>query len=134
LKNDRFRLNPSVSFGSYSAKNIGDSRNQQFRNLTLATSLWVDMARETDFSLMIGGGTLLCHSKGLLGADYNDDGSLIENNTYFSNFYWGGHFGIGIRFYSPDRRINFELRPLNIHFSGAGYQEIFAGIGISVGL
>lgn len=134
MKNDRFRLNPSLSLGSYSSKTIVDARDQQFRNVSAGMGVWVDLVQETSFSLMVGGGTLLCHSKGLLGNAVDENGMLTESPAYFSNYYWGGMFGIGFRFSYPDRRVNFELRPLSIHFGGTGFMEVSAALGVDIRL
>lgn len=134
FSNDRFRLNPSLGFGHYSAKNISDARNQSFNVTNLSMTAWIDVVQETDFSMMVGGGTLVSHAGGLIGADVDNGGGIADPQKYLNQTQLGGLFAIGFRFFHPDRRLNVELRPLNIHFGGVGFQEVYAQLALSVRL
>lgn len=129
---DRLRLNPNLTVGYFTAKNIQDVRDQSFNSINLETILFFDLVRFKAFSLTIGAGGVINNTRGLLGT-----GGYPPSETsseYISNWYYGGYFGGGIRINPTKSRLAFEIMPFNFHVGPDYYMEGYASVGIAVKL
>lgn len=120
LENERLRLNPNILFGSFRTYAIPtDSRDQHYKTSALGFNVHYDLIKKNTTSLVTTGGVFVNYSRGLLGT-----GGLSEGNNsseYFYSLYFGGYASIAIRINSKNKKVAYELRPLNIHFGNEGF-------------
>ena len=64
---NRFRLNPNFSFGTYSTKLFTCVKDEYFNSINFEINLFFDFIKTENYSLFIGNGSFLNHSKGLIG-------------------------------------------------------------------
>ena len=114
---DRLRFNPNFSIGNYSSKMFSDGRDQCFNSINLEANLYYDIAKLNSFSLVIGCGTMINNSKGLLGTGGMDASTSPQSSEYFSKYYLGGNLSGGFRINSPNKRTAINIFPINIHFA-----------------
>ena len=130
---DRFRFNPNFSIGNYSSKRFSDGRDQCFNSLNLGVNLYCDIAKVNSFSLVVGCGTMINSSKGLLGTGGMDISTSPQSSEYFSKYHLGGNLAGGFRINSPNKRTAINILPINIHF-GNQLTELNAKIEIDIKL
>jgi len=70
---DHFRFNPNFSIGNYSSKRFGDGRDQYYNSINLEANLYYDIVKVNSFSLVVGCGTMINKSKGLIGTGGMDN-------------------------------------------------------------
>ncbi len=130
---DRFRFNPNFNIGNYSSKRFGDGRDQYFSSINLEANLYWDIVKVNSFSLVVGCGTMINRSKGLLGTGGKDAPSNTQSSEYFSKYHLGGNLAGGFRINSPNKRTAITILPINIHF-GKLLTELNAKIEIDIKL
>ncbi|MEK6153863.1 hypothetical protein WIW50_11410 [Flavobacteriaceae bacterium 3-367] len=112
-ENNRLRLNPNMIIGGFLPIGITDTRDQFYRITSLGLNLHYDFLRHKMFSLVATAGGFINNSRGLLGTGGWPD----ENNNssrYFNTLYFGGNISAGIRVSPKNRKLAYEIRPLNI--------------------
>ena len=129
---DRFRLNPNLSIGNYSSKMFSDGRDQYFNSINLEANFFYDIVKVNSSSLVIGCGTMINNSKGLLGTGGMHQTSP-QSSEYFSKYHLGGNLSFGFRINSPYKRTAINILPINIHF-GNQITELNAKIEIDIKL
>jgi hypothetical protein len=131
--NDRFRVNPNITTGNFFPFGITDTRDQYYRVTSLGVNCYLDAIKYRSLSLFIGAGGLVNYTRGLLGTG----GWPEEGNTaseYLVKLYYGGYLAAGFRINPPEKRIAYELTPINICF---GSEQFFMGyfkVGINIKL
>lgn len=131
--NNRFRLNPNITTGGFLPLLMTDVRDQYYRTTSLGFYGYLDIIKIKSFSIYVGTGGLINYSRGLLGTGGWPD----ENNNeseYFIELYYGGHLSGGIRVDKPDKRLAYEISPLNICFGNNYFMMAYFKIAIDVKL
>ena len=130
--NERFRINPNLSFGQYSSRYVMDARDEYFNSINLETILFYDILKGKKSSLVIGIGAIINNTRGLLGTggDYNGP----QSSEYISNYNIAGYVGGGLRFNPPAKRIAFEIIPFNFHIGTNDFLETHIKIGLEIKL
>lgn len=98
FKNNRLKLSPIFSIGSYNSKGIDDAQDLQVSSYTLRSVLNYDTFRINRFSVFIGGGLALNYSSGL---------SRIPG--YFNNTNIGVSGLLGLRLTPNNDKFKYEL-------------------------
>ncbi|MDG1824081.1 MAG: hypothetical protein P8H45_04215 [Flavobacteriaceae bacterium] len=131
-KNNRWRLQPSFTFGEYTTSGISDTRDAFFRTTSIETKLHHDLLKYKAFSIVLTGGVFLTTERGLKGGG----GELMNRSKsgYFSNFYYGGLGSAGIRISPKKSKIDYELKPINFRFGKDQYFAFAILVGIDVKL
>ena len=130
---DRFRFNPNLSIGNYSSKMFSDGRDQYFNSINIEANFYYDIVKVNSFSLVVGCGTMINNSKGLLGTGGMDIPTSPQSSEYFSKYHLGGNLSGGFRINSPNKRTAINILPINIHF-GNQLTELNAKIEIDIKL
>jgi len=130
--NERFRINPNLSFGQYSSKFVMDARDEYFNSTSLETILFYDLLKGKKSSLFIGLGGLINNTRGLLGTGGDFDGP--QSSEYINNYQIAGYVGCGLRFNAPDKRVAFEIIPFNFHIGINDFLESHIKIGLEIKL
>jgi hypothetical protein len=132
LKNDRFRINPNLSFGLYSARFVMDVRDQYFNSINLETNVSADLIRFHGISLTAYAGPCFNNTRGLLGTGgWPPSESRSEYSSEYSLMF---SFGGGIRILPPGKRVGVELFPLNFRLGKNDILEAMAKISFDIGL
>ena len=112
---------------------ITDTRDQYYRLSSLNFTANLDIIRLGSFSLMAYGGGFLNYSRGLLGTGgWPEIGAL--DSEYFFRLYYGGTFGGGLRYNSPDKLIGFEVLPFNFQFGPDYYFTAYISVGMHINI
>jgi ribosome biogenesis GTPase / thiamine phosphate phosphatase len=131
--NDRVRINPYFMTGGFLPFGITDTRDQYFRVTSLGVNGYLDVIKIKSLSLFLGAGGLMSYSRGLLGTGgFPEEGS--NSSEYFFKLYGGGYLGAGFRINPPDRKIAYELTPINFYFGNDGFFMSFLEIGVDIKL
>lgn len=130
--NNRFRINPNLSFGQYSSRYVMDARDEYFNSINLETLLFYDLIKGKRSSLVIGAGGLINNTRGLLGTGGDFEGP--QSSEYISTFSIAGYIGGGLRFNPPGKRVAFEIMPFNFHIGTNDFLESHIKIGLEIKL
>ncbi|MBN2746690.1 MAG: hypothetical protein JXR34_08180 [Bacteroidales bacterium] len=120
----RFRLNPNLLLGGFSADFITDIRDQYYRMSSYGLNLHFDLIRVRPFSIVISTGAFVNYTRGLLGTGGDDEGTHFKSSSYFYRLCAGGYASAALRFDSPKHRIAWEFRPLSVQH---GYPYFIMG-------
>lgn len=134
LLNDRLRFNPNFSIGQYSSGLLPlDARDQYFNSTSLEANLYYDLLKLESFSIVIGVGALINHSRGLEGT-VGDPEYYFEYPTseYLSDYHFGGYFGGGFRINSLTQRTSINILPFNFHAGTHGFLEFIPKVEIDI--
>lgn len=130
LENERLRINPNILFGSFRTYAIPtDTRDQHYKLSTLGLNIHYDLIKKGKTSLVTTGGVFVNYSRGLLGTG----GWQEENNNsseYFHSMYFGGYASIALRIDSKNKKVAYELKPINIHFGNQGFMLGYLMFGV----
>jgi hypothetical protein len=112
---------------------ITDTRDQYYRISSVGVNAYLDVIKYKPFSLFIGAGGHLNFSRGLLGTGgFPEEGN--RTSDYLFKLYYVGYLTAGIRINPPDKRIAFELMPINLCFGNDNFLLEFFKIGIDIKL
>ncbi len=113
-KKQRFRLNPNLLLGGFSADFITDIRDQYYRTSSYGLNMHFDLIRFRSLAIVVTAGAFVNYSRGLLGTGGDDEATNFRSSSYFYRLTAGGYASAALRFDSPKHRIAWELRPLSV--------------------
>lgn len=134
--NERFRLNPNISFGQYNSKFLPlDARDQYFNSTNLELNLFFDLTKSEAFSLVLVGGGIVNYTSGMLG-EGGDPEAFAENipAKYVNDLHIAAIMGAGFRINSLGKRSSLNILPLNIHVGTQGFLEFTPKIELAIKL
>lgn len=129
----RWRFNPQLVWGEFSAGGFTDSRDQFYRTTSAGVLVHYDVVRYRDVAVVVSGGGSATYSRGLLGTG----GELQppnEGSRYFRQFYLSGSAGVGLRVSPAQSRLAYEFRPFTLQVGSKGFFMGYATVGIAVNL
>jgi hypothetical protein len=132
LNKTRFRICPNLSFGQYSSRFVMDARDEYYNSTNLETIIYYDLLKGKKAALVLGAGGLINNTRGLLGTGGDYEGP--QSSEYISNYYLAAYVGCGLRFFSPDKRLGFEIMPFNFHVGSNDFLESHIMIGLEIKL
>jgi len=121
---NRLRLNPGLSLGTYGTFGIPtDTRDQFYNSLAAGVNVDYDLLRYESLSFVISGGGFVNYSYGLLGTGGDPEAHHYDRSEFFNQLYFGGNASLGLRINNPDSRVAYEYKLLGIqggfnHFGG----------------
>lgn len=134
--NERFRINPNISFGQYNSKFLPlDARDQYFNSTNLELNLFFDLSKSETFSLVLVGGGLLNYTSGMLGEGGHPE-AYSENlhPEYVNNFHLAAIMGAGFRINYVGKRSSLNIMPLNLHIGTQGFLEFTPKVELAIRL
>lgn len=129
----RWRLNPQVVGGEFSAAGITDTPDQFYRTTSAGLTLHHDLLKYRALAVVLSGGAFATYARGLLGTG----GELQpagQGSRYFSQLYWSGSGGMGLRVSPAHSRLAYEFRPLTLQGGTNGFFLGYATVGVEVKL
>ncbi|MBN2261494.1 MAG: hypothetical protein JW735_01180 [Prolixibacteraceae bacterium] len=132
--NERFKINPNISFGQYNSKFLPlDARDQFFNSTNLELNLFFDLTKSEAFSLVLVGGGLLNYTNGMLG-EGGDPENYPEglHSEYVNDFHIAANMGAGFRINSLGKRSSLNILPLNIHVGTNGFLEFSTKVELAI--
>ena len=118
ILNNRLRLVPSISFGSYANKGTTDVPDAYYNSINLKVNLNFDILKIKAFSLFIGSGLTANYSSGLIGTG---GWSGRSSSDYFNELNFTLNGLIGLRLNPAKKRIRYELLLLDGSFENKNY-------------
>lgn len=134
--NERYRINPNISFGQYNSKVLPlSARDQYFNSTNLELNLFFDLSKSEAFSLVLVGGGLLNCTSGMLG-EGGDPEAYPEglHAEYVNDFHLGAILGAGFRINSLNNRTSLNIIPFNLHIGTQGFLEYSPKIELAIKL
>ncbi len=129
----RLRLNPNLTFGGFLPIAITDTRDQFYQITSPGLNIHYDLLKFRDVSLVTTLGCFMNYSRGLLGT-----GGWPEANNnrseYFYSLYFGGNGSLALRIAPHNKRLAYEIRPVNIHLGSEGFFMAYFMLGVDIGL
>jgi hypothetical protein len=131
--NERLRIGPALTAGSFFPFGITDVRDQYFRITNLSLNGYLDILKYKPVSIFINTGCFMNYTRGLLGSGGWYD-IPQTNSDYFFKLYYGGILGCGIRFDQTKKKTAIEISPLNVYFGNNYFVLGFFRIGVDIKL
>ncbi len=128
-KKEKFRINSNLIYGRFNSNGINDTPQQFFRITSIGMNVNYDLVKCKSVSLLITSGGFLNYSRGLFGTSGENE---IRNSSYFSQLYFGGTAGIGIRINSTKSRFAYEIKPLNVQIGNNGFELGYIMFGMDI--
>jgi hypothetical protein len=116
LKNERLIFNPVLINGNFSSAMYMHSRDQYYRLTSAQFRTSYDILKGKKSALFIGSGAFLTYTRGLKGTG-GEDGAISTSSNYFLYGYIGGLASAGLRIDNPNKRIAYEIAPINVQFT-----------------
>ncbi|OQX97055.1 MAG: hypothetical protein B6I24_09990 [Bacteroidetes bacterium 4572_128] len=130
---NRFRLNPNFSFGTYSTKLFTCVKDEYFNSINFEINLFFDFIKTENYSLFIGNGSFLNHSKGLIGTGGDPESYGNRQESEYTNYiYFGLYITAGLRYNNPNKRIALNIMPFNFHIGTSNFFEVYGKIEIDI--
>lgn len=133
LWKDRFRLNPHIIATGFFPFGVTDTRDQYYRITLIGVNGYLDFIKKDFASLFIGSGCFVNYTRGLLGTGGFPEAGNNQSDYYFK-LYYGGYVGAGLRITPRNRRVNYELTPVNVYFGNDRFILGFIKFGVDIKL
>ncbi len=98
----KIRINPNLMIGGFSPFLGFDIDPQFFRITSLGLNLHYDLLSYKSLSIVTSPGIFINYSRGII------------RSRYFASIYYGGALSCGIRVAPADKKLAYEIRPVNI--------------------
>jgi len=128
---ERLRINPNIMTGGFLPYAVTDVEDQYYRITSLGLNGYLDALKYKAFSIFVGAGGFINYSRGLFGTGgWPHEGN--NGSEYFFKLYYGGYLGGGIRINPKNKRIAYELTPINVCLGNDYFTLGFLKFGIDI--
>jgi hypothetical protein len=119
LKSQRLAINPVLTSGNLLSILNLDASEQYYRLTSAQFRTCFDLVRDRNFSIFVGTGPYVTYIRGLEGT--GGYGAGLMTSEYFHNVRIGGLVSAGFKVDNPNKRIGYELSPINLQMTNYYY-------------